>query len=686
MNAIEKLVKSCGKPEHDGEIMPTTEREDFFAQRTKQMEKRYSIPNIVWLVLLIALTVGIYICGITGQVNAKVLVDGITGAVSEGNCIVADSIDFVETISKPMRNITTIATKVIQQTFSTIETASGLGSKLTAIATAMTALSTSIKTDTCNLGSMPVTPPFTYDMTATATTIDNAATSIDSAADGPVKTLDTTLFALELMLGVVNISLVSAANAAKAVTEGSIMDMLKDDLAPINAKVSTYLNMVEQYQGISVQVLFGLIWGFTALVVVLSIIWLIVTEFYECEQKKHHVWSNEENEKSTEKSTAEEPEEEEDDAKVCCDDCCCALFQIVMIWTMHVLHLIGWIMMMIALIIALVFNPVSIVISDGCVTANHFADHSARWLNAPGSLFANMTMMNSAVESCMEIGGDTNLLDAIGVGSVLQSFKNVSFGGASSLDMGTLDFSGVTTLTTTINALKVDGSDGMFDFTQGATDAITALNTAIAAGTPNTPVYTTTPPDPRCYGSTATALTCAPDATFTAHAQKVNIKTAQTLVLALSAAKQCLTTKVDGWKQQGAAIKVLVDNLQADMTSLQSSLGSSSSSMKPIGDNIDAIYAAGSCTFVRRRMNGMLDGVCGNMLEGVAGLAASLILIGLFLLGFNFIVHNFVVQRFRMYDVACWHHNHSVSHCGQGDDDDAAEGAGVELSNVGAVV
>jgi hypothetical protein len=378
MNAIEKLVKSCGKPEHDGEIMPTTEREDFFAQRTKQMEKRYSIPNIVWLVLLIALTVGIYICGITGQVNAKVLVDGITGAVSEGNCIVADSIDFVETISKPMRNITTIATKVIQQTFSTIETASGLGSKLTAIATAMTALSTSIKTDTCNLGSMPVTPPFTYDMTATATTIDNAATSIDSAADGPVKTLDTTLFALELMLGVVNISLVSAANAAKAVTEGELMDMLKDDLAPINAKVSTYLNMVEQYQGISVQVLFGLIWGFTALVVVLSIIWLIVTEFYECEQKKHHVWSNEENEKSTEKSTAEEPEEEEDDAKVCCDDCCCALFQIVMIWTMHVLHLIGWIMMMIALIIALVFNPVSIVISDGCVTANHFADHS--WL------------------------------------------------------------------------------------------------------------------------------------------------------------------------------------------------------------------------------------------------------------------------------------------------------------------
>tara|TARA_B110000902_G_C13796620_1_gene394259 strand:- start:75 stop:398 length:324 start_codon:yes stop_codon:yes gene_type:complete len=80
-----------------------------------------------------------------------------------------------------------------------------------------------------------------------------------------------------------------------------------------------------------------------------------------------------------------------------------------------------------ALLIALVFNPVSIIISDGCVAANHFASNSAQWLNAPSSIFANTSgikLMTGAVGACLNTDGG-NILDALGVGEMLMSFKNV---------------------------------------------------------------------------------------------------------------------------------------------------------------------------------------------------------------------------------------------------------------------
>jgi len=80
-----------------------------------------------------------------------------------------------------------------------------------------------------------------------------------------------------------------------------------------------------------------------------------------------------------------------------------------------------------ALLIALVFNPVSIIISDGCVAANHFASNSAQWLNAPSSIFANASgikLMTGAVGACLNTDGG-NILDALGVGEMLMSFKNV---------------------------------------------------------------------------------------------------------------------------------------------------------------------------------------------------------------------------------------------------------------------
>ena len=39
---------------------------------------------------------------------------------------------------------------------------------------------------------------------------------------------------------------------------------------------------------------------------------------------------------------------------------------------MHILHFIGWIMLVLALLLSLVLNPVSIVMSDACVAAEHF--------------------------------------------------------------------------------------------------------------------------------------------------------------------------------------------------------------------------------------------------------------------------------------------------------------------------
>ena len=96
--------------------------------------------------------------------------------------------------------------------------------------------------------------------------------------------------------------------------------------------------------------------------------------------------------------------------------------------------------------------------------------------------------------------------------------------------------------------------------------------------------------------------------------------------------------------------------------------------MSPVSSNIDSLYAAGSCSFVRRRMNGMLNGVCGNMLGGVTEIYASLIVIGLLLLVFNFIIHQFVLTRFRFYDVACWRHTRTAG-CGSDVGESGSSGA-----------
>jgi hypothetical protein len=105
-----------------------------------------------------------------------------------------------------------------------------------------------------------------------------------------------------------------------------------------------------------------------------------------------------------------------------------------------------------------------------------------RWLNTPGSPFANQTMMTNTVEACMDTANG-NMLDAIGIAEQIASFTNVSFGDTSSLDIEGLDFSSINTMVTEVNALS---TMSVYDFDADATVAINALNSAISNGDQST--------------------------------------------------------------------------------------------------------------------------------------------------------------------------------------------------------
>ena len=125
----------------------------------------------------------------------------------------------------------------------------------------------------------------------------------------------------------------------------------------------------------------------------------------------------------------------------------------------------------------------------------------------------------------------------------------------------------------------------------------------------------------------------------------------------------CATTFVATLKTDAAALKVLVDALDADMLSLQSAIASAQGAMEPVVENIDALYSAGSCAFARRRINGILHNTCGDVLAGVSALGVSLLLIGIALYIFLFVLHNCAIARFRMYDVGCWKHQRTDGCC-----------------------
>ena len=764
-------------------------RDDFWSVRSKPMETRCAVPNIVWLAIMIAFAVGVYSSGIPGIVAAGEMIDGIRKAGGEANCIIADSIDFVEDITRPFGNISETAGTVLSNTAGAIEKASGLGATMTSIANKMTELKDFIKQDTCNYGNkafytpdangaVKAWPPAALGTAATA--VGTAAAGVKTAAESAVATLDATLSAVKVMLTMVNSTLGSTTAMAKTVTDGPVMELLRDKISPINGKVATQMDNVAKYQGTGVQVVFGLIFGVGAIIVVLSIVWLCGTELYECEQKKHEKAHGESEAEGEEEE--EEEEEEKADAGTCCEDYLCAAFQINMICAMHLLYFFGWCLMMFCFVVALIFNPVTIVVSDVCVGMDHFADNSARWLRGPGSPFANQTLMIDAVGSCMDIQ-QGNILDALGVGPVLASFTNVSFGGAAAVDLGTMNFSSIDTMITEIGNIKA--------FDLGAKQVLTTLNALGGVDNTLAQCYLATDVTSTCgvagsngddgvgnnhdniavqlvakftemgvtnAGGSGTTLVPSVDPKSGAAWASLPMKTCtenmldemvglatdikmlvdgSSVVIKLKAGQNLIYAEGTDVSQSGVikgklkyettalnggtteiVIKLsrkqftdytftddadltigtdtipfakivsvaMADGLNPDLELTKSGLAGASGAMTPIKEQIGILYSSASCAFVRRRMNGMLKGVCGNMLGGMYALAWSLTMIGIMLFGLLFVVQSCAVSRFRMYDVACWQHDHSEGKCGgdHGDDDD--EDGGVELASVGKVV
>jgi hypothetical protein len=653
----------CGKQVELRDDQEYHQRDDFFAQRLKPMESRISIPNIAWIGVMILVAVGIVACGIPGQVLTVQMMDGIKEFVDEGNCAIADSIDFVEGIARPITNITQIATNVISDTRSTISSARSLNPQMTAIADALSQLATTLRTDTCNLNqyftetgdSYP--PPSVGEL---ANTVDDTATTVNSEASGSVSTLDNTLNSLDATLVTANKSLVSASAMAKKVTDGKLMSMLKDDVAPMQAKLDEYTDAIAKWQGIGAHVIFGMIYVYTIAVLVVATIWLIATEIYECEQTKCNSrrGTNHEGNAVGGKGIREAEGEYDDDddglevpeKSHCCGDCCCAIFQLLMIWTMHIFHFVGWLLMVVTLVLALVFNPSSILMSDGCVAADHFVSHAKTWLKSPGSPFENYTMVVDAATACLDIQ-DGNILDALDLSSQFDSFTNVSFGDASSVNVDNLNFSMVDTMVQESNAMTVSS---IYDFDTKASTLLTQLN---ALTTPTT--YTLA----QCYDADATTLTCAPANAHSSSASASAITGYRDALLALYDAKFCSGGLISNIQGNASGIKDLVNTLESDMKTLQTALGGASGAMDPVKENIDALKAAGSCNFVRRRFNGILTGVCGNTLAGVRGLGWTLLCIGLALYVFTMVLNHCAIPRFRMYDVACWHHERTKGCC-----------------------
>ena len=373
-----QCAQKCGSPVELEEGEEYHSRDDFFAQRKKPMESRCALPNVFWLGCMVLATCAIYACGITGQVYATQMIDGISSVVTEGNCAVADAIDFVERIAKPITNISTLVGAVISDTRATIASAASLGPQLTAISAAMTTFAATMRADTCGLATYNGNswPPATLE--TPASTVDSTASTITSISEGPVDTLDATLGSLDSTLVTANETLATVVVAAKKVTDGAIMEFLKDTISPINGKVSEYVDLVVNWQGITVRVLFSVLWGFTALVVAVAVVWLVMTELYECQQKKAESAGALDNIGGPHEAEGDDEAVEEVKSHKCsgwCSDCLCACFQISMVSTMHILHFAGWIMMVLALIISLVFNPMSIIMSDACVAGEHFVLH-----------------------------------------------------------------------------------------------------------------------------------------------------------------------------------------------------------------------------------------------------------------------------------------------------------------------
>ena len=380
------------------------DRDDYFSERKKPMEKRFSIPNFVWLIIIIVC--GCVICGVAigGSVQLKAIIEGVGGAIEQGNCIVEDGLDLVQEINKPLLNISAIATNVAVKMKVTVDGAGDLGATFAAIGASMATLATSATADACGWAASSPKPFSAFPsvkMQTAAAYASGLGTGIQGAAVG-VEQMVGMLDMLTMLTGTLNSTLKMAVGAAQKATGGPMIVLLKDTVRPINTKINGYLDQVREVQGKTTTVLFVFIFIICIALIIQSIAWLTATELYELTQKQGEEAINEnlkESAPEAEMVTYGEVEAsgEEDDgideadgvvmikaepedvgeveAVGTCGDCVCTIFQISSIWSMHVLHFVGWVIMMLTFIAAAFFSPLTVLVSDTCIIVDHVAEH-----------------------------------------------------------------------------------------------------------------------------------------------------------------------------------------------------------------------------------------------------------------------------------------------------------------------
>jgi hypothetical protein len=741
------------------------ERDDFFSERRKPMERRCSIPNIVWLVIIVLCGALICAFSVWGSVQLGGMITGITGAIEEGNCVVEDGLDIVEELQKPLANISSIGENVAMAMDKIAKRGVPFSDEMKAITQRLTTLAAEINGDPCDFLSTTFTTAETQhslDNTGArypsakmrdASQKTSAAASEASATQSGVDAIVSAATTIKGVAKMLNSTLKTAVTAASAAMGGPMLDLMKGTVRPINTQVSDYLGQVEEWQGRTTTALYVLIFIIVFAIIFTSIAWLVTTELYECAQKAGEKKINEtldvemvekqgdiigepeasgemEDDESYVVAAAQPLDEEiEVEAVGTCGDCVCTIFQLTSIWSMHILHFIGWVIMMCTFIAAAFFSPLTVLVSDTCTIVNHVADHPIMWLNSPSSPVKNQSLVIDLVSACMDVT-DGNMLKALGVADQLNQVSSMDIGSGTAIDVDALMvFSTITPMLDAINAMNnadlgwgVSQQIGNELLTQPQVDAVYQLNLdlnnettgTLAADTSNFCTHANAYKKnfPACGGAVCedmpgygvnrglknfwgdntypqgelwapkgnvpcsycpqanwdgcsaysgltnaecyppnTNVQCAPYAQGTAAPKR-------DALLALNVKHQCTNNLINSWEQEAQAISDDIANLKTRLSAFSTDLTTTiPASLMPINGNINRMVKLGSCSFLRTRLNGGLESVCGDFLGGLQAMSVNLTLIAVSFLVMLAVMSNCAIQRFRMYDVACWQHN-----------------------------
>ena len=615
------------------------DRDDFYSERSKKMEKRFSIPNLVWLAIIVAC--GILICAfaIWGSVQLGLMVDGITSTIEQGNCIVEDAINLVEEINKPLTNISTIAQTVALNMQTVVTNAGDLGTEFAAIGTAMSALAAKATADPCGFLSTTFSTPETastasntnarypsVNMRTFGVVVETAATEVTATA----ATVDVMVAQLSMLTSItdaLNTTLVAAVGMASTVTAGPMVNLLKDTVRPINIQIAGYLGQVQQWQGATTTLLYVLIFIIVALTIATSAAWLVTTELYECVQKKEEqeISANMGYAESDEKyeaggielvepagaieasgdssdtadvvtySTTVAPaiaevdhgnkDDEVEEAVGTCGDCVCTVFQLSAIWTMHIIHFVAWGIMMGTFVAAAFFSPLTVLVSDSCTIIEHVADHPKLWLDSPSSPVANVTLAIDLVASCMDVENG-NMLSALGVADQLNIVDMMDTGNGTSIDLTSeLDFTQVLTAMDTASNSLSNSDLGWGTASPPApisTKLVDLNNFGNGPFTISNCAATSDSDKPDNNGA------CAPSATGSEAGVRDDLIT-------LSIINTCTSAHIASLQTDKDAIKVSIAAWKSRMTQLQADLNSAiPDAIGPISDNVNALVGMGS--------------------------------------------------------------------------------------------